>query len=53
MHLGDTYRSVKVYDPTIGTTPIETHRNVNSVSLVVSDHPVIIEILASASGVAP
>ena len=52
VYLRDHYTAVKVYDPTIGSTPIETHRNVNSVSLVMSDHPVIIEIPASASGVA-
>ncbi len=42
--LGDTYPSVKIYDPTTGTIPIETLMNAHSVPLALSDHPVIIEI---------
>ncbi|MHB1001874.1 MAG: glycosyl hydrolase [Armatimonadota bacterium] len=43
--LGDTYASVKVYDPTVGTSPIQTLKNVRSVSLTMSNHPFVIEIL--------
>jgi hypothetical protein len=53
VHLGAPYRAVKVYDPTIGSTPIQTHQNVNSLTLTVSDHPFIIEIPANAGGGAP
>lgn len=35
--------SVRVYDPTIGTSPIQTLTNVKSVPLTLSDHPVVIE----------
>jgi hypothetical protein len=42
--LGKTYRSVKVYNPTMGTSAIQTLRNVSSVRLTMSDHPMIIEI---------
>lgn len=44
VHLGASYASVKVYDPTTGTTPIQTHDNTSSLALTLSDHPVVIEI---------
>jgi hypothetical protein len=40
---GLPYASVKVYDPTIGTTPTQTLRSVASVPLSVSDHVLILE----------
>lgn len=36
--------TVRIYDPTTGTAPIQTLTNVASVSLTLSDHPVIIEM---------
>ena len=48
VHLGNTYPSVRVYDPTVGTTPIESHRDIDSLALTLSDHPVIIAIPAGA-----
>jgi hypothetical protein len=42
--LGRAWPSVKVYDPTIGTTPTQTLKNVHSVSLSLSDHPMIVEL---------
>lgn len=36
--------SVKVYDPTVGTSPTQTLNNVSSIALILSNHPVIIEI---------
>ncbi len=44
VNLGGTHPSAKVYDPTTGTSPIQTLADVSSVSLTLSDHPVIIEI---------
>jgi hypothetical protein len=35
---------VKVYDPTVGTTPIKTYANVSSVPLTMSDHALILEV---------
>jgi hypothetical protein len=35
---------VRVYDPVLGTTPVQTLTNVSVVSLTLSDHPVILEI---------
>lgn len=43
--LGDAYSSVKVYDPTTGIAPTETLTDARSISLTLSDHPVVIEIL--------
>ena len=42
--LGSKAAAVKVYDPTVGTTPIETHVKPTSLALTLSDHPVVIEI---------
>jgi hypothetical protein len=39
-----TRPSVKVYDPTTGIAPTETLTDIHSVSLTLSDHPVVIEI---------
>jgi len=45
INLDTTYTAVKVYDPTIGTSPTQTLTDVSSVTLTLSDHPVIIEIV--------
>jgi hypothetical protein len=42
--LGGTYPTVTIYDPTVGTGPIQTMDKVDSVKLTVSDHPLIIAI---------
>ncbi len=42
--LGAVQASVKVYDPTLGTAAVQTLRNVSSVTLALSDHPLIIEL---------
>ncbi|MFA7342760.1 MAG: hypothetical protein WC003_00515 [Terrimicrobiaceae bacterium] len=44
VNLGGTYTTVKVYDPTVGTSAQQTLSNVSSVPLTLSDHPVIIEV---------
>jgi hypothetical protein len=44
VHLGASRAPVKVYDPTTGTTPIQTRNAVDSLTLTLSDHPVVIEI---------
>lgn len=43
VNLGKTYRAVKIYDPTIDTAAVKTLKKNSSVSLVMSDHPIIIE----------
>jgi hypothetical protein len=44
VNLGATYDSVKLYDPVTGVSPTQTLTDAGSVSLTLSDHPVIIEI---------
>lgn len=44
VHLGDTHPSVKVYDPTVGTEPVQTHREIKALALTLTNHPLIITI---------
>lgn len=41
---GKTIGSVKVYDPTVGATPIRTLQNIKSINLKMSDHPFVLEL---------
>lgn len=43
VNLGGEHTSVKVYDPTAGTNPVQTLSNVRSVPLTLSPHPFILE----------
>jgi hypothetical protein len=42
--LGGVRKAVRVYDPTVGTDPVETHATVGSVRLTLSDHPVVLAV---------
>lgn len=42
--LGGTHAAVKVYDPTVGTEPVQAHNGIESLKLTLSDHPLIIAI---------
>jgi hypothetical protein len=44
VNLGATYQTVKVFDPLTSTSPIATLSNVSSVSLGLTDHPLIVEV---------
>lgn len=48
VYLGSTQTTVNVYDPLIGSEPIQSLRNVNSVQVSVTDHPIIVQVPASA-----
>jgi hypothetical protein len=48
INLGGVHHSVNVYDPMGGTTPIATYTDVSSITVPISDHPLIIEIDAPA-----
>ena len=37
-----SYAAVKVYDPTVGTVPVETSGRIESLKLTLSDHPLIL-----------
>ena len=45
LNLGRFFATVNIYDVTLGTTPTRTLTNVNSVSLTLSDHAMIVEIV--------
>ncbi|MBE3123695.1 MAG: glycosyl hydrolase [Planctomycetes bacterium] len=47
VNLGGVRASVKVYDPTVGTEPVQSHSGINSLNLTVSDHPLVIAIPAN------
>ena len=42
---GDDCASVKVYDPTIGTDPVRSAAMIDHLTLSLSDHPLIVEIV--------
>jgi hypothetical protein len=44
VRLGRTYPAVKVYDPTVGTEPVQDRGQVESLKLTLSDHPLVIAI---------
>ncbi len=44
VQLGSAFPSVKVYDPTVGATAVQVHKNIRSLSLTLSDHPLILAI---------
>jgi hypothetical protein len=44
VHWSGTYPLVKVYDPTTGTEPVQTRREIKSLKLTLSDHPLIIAL---------
>lgn len=44
VRLGVTATSISVYDPTVGTDPVRTVKNAASLDLLLSDHPIVIEI---------
>ena len=41
---GKTYPSINIFDPTTGTSPIQTATNARSLPLTLSDHPVVLEL---------
>jgi hypothetical protein len=45
LNLGRAYAKVNVYDVTVGTNPTQTLTNVGSISLTLSDHAMIVEIV--------
>jgi Ca2+-binding RTX toxin-like protein len=44
VNLGATYQNVEVFDPLVGTAPIATYSNVSTVTIGVTDHPLIVEV---------
>jgi len=48
VNLGSTHASVKVYDPTVGTEPVQSHSDIDSLKVALSNHPLVIVIPADA-----
>ncbi|MBA1349361.1 calcium-binding protein [Rhizobium sp. WYCCWR 11146] len=53
VNLGASFGSVKVFDPVTGTTAIKSLSNVSSLTLDVTDHPLIIEVAGSGASTPP
>jgi hypothetical protein len=51
VNLGASYANVSVYDPLTGTTATSTLHDVSSVTLALTDHPLIIEVGAALTAV--
>ena len=45
--LGSTFASVTVFDPTLGTGAVESFSNVSQFSVSLTDHPLIIQLIAN------
>jgi len=39
--------SVSIYDPTLGTTPVHSLSRVRGITVTLSDHPLVLEIVQS------
>jgi hypothetical protein len=44
VHLGRTFRLVEIYDPTLGTSVVKSYQNINSLTLTLSDHPIVLAL---------
>ncbi|MBB4365149.1 hypothetical protein GGD66_005970 [Bradyrhizobium sp. CIR48] len=53
VNLGGVHHSVKVYDTLTGTTAIASYTDVSTITIPVSDHPLIIEIDAPPTTTTP
>ncbi|MCK1362180.1 RHS repeat protein [Bradyrhizobium sp. 199] len=53
VNLGAVHHSVKVYDTLTGTTAIASYTDVSTITIAVSDHPLIIEIDAPPTTATP
>jgi hypothetical protein len=42
VNLGRTYRKVRVYDPTVGTSPVQTRLASSHIVVTLTDHPLIV-----------
>jgi hypothetical protein len=44
LHLGISHPSISIYDPIKGSAPVKTAKNVRSLELTLSDHPIVVAI---------
>ncbi|MBR0655286.1 hypothetical protein [Plastoroseomonas arctica] len=50
---GRSFATVEVFDPLLGSSPIQILHNVNTVTVGVTDHPLIIQLSGATGGQAP
>jgi hypothetical protein len=51
VNLADAWPSVRIYDPTLGITPVQTLNHTSLVPLALSDHPLLLEMAARVAQV--
>lgn len=44
VQFGQSFGTVEVYDPLVGSSPIATYADASSVSIAISDHPLVINV---------
>jgi hypothetical protein len=44
LHFGEKHANAKIYDPTLGTDPVKTVTDADSIHLTLSDHPLVISL---------
>ncbi|HYW35281.1 MAG TPA: hypothetical protein VE868_07740 [Balneolaceae bacterium] len=44
LHMEKRHHSMKIYDPTVGTSPVRSVGHTHSIHLTMNDHPIVIEI---------
>jgi hypothetical protein len=49
VNFGGIHSAVKVFDPTVGTEPVQSHETINSLTLTLSDHPLIVALPVGAN----
>lgn len=47
LSLGSTIHSVLVFDPLLGTAPIATYADISSLTLLLTDHPLLLQLSAA------
>lgn len=50
---GKSFETVQIFDPLLGTSAVQTLHNVSSVSLGVTDHPLIVQLSGAGTTPAP
>jgi hypothetical protein len=50
VRLGTKVETAEVYDPTLGTSPVERHSRTDAVALTLSNHPLILALPRGKAG---
>lgn len=52
LHFSATYTAVEIFDPLVSAKPIQTLSHVNTVTLALTDHPLIVEVAPQTTATA-